>query len=35
VWGCFYFAPGSESGTIKGLVITENWRSFGETNRQE
>ena len=35
VWGCFYFAPGSESGTIKGLVITENWRSFGETTRQE
>lgn len=35
VWGCFYFAPGSESGTIKGRVITENWRSFGQTSRQE
>ena len=35
VWDCFYFAPGSESGTIKGRVITENWRSFGQTSRQE
>ena len=35
VWGCFYFAPGSGSGTIKGRVITENWRSFGETTRQQ
>ena len=35
VWGCFYFAPGSESGTIKSRVVTENWRSFGQTSRQE
>jgi hypothetical protein len=35
VWGCFYFAPSPESGMIKGRVITENWRSFGETTRQE
>ena len=35
VWGCFYFAPGSESGTIKGRVVTENWRSFGQSSRQE
>jgi hypothetical protein len=35
VWGCFYFAPGSESGTVRGRVITENWRSFGLSTRQE
>jgi len=35
VWGCFYFAPGSESGTVRGRVITENWRSFGLNTRQE
>ena len=35
VWGCFYFAPGSESGSIKGRVVTENWRSFGQSSRQE
>jgi len=35
VWGCFYFVPGSESETIKGRVVTELWRTFGLSTRQE
>jgi hypothetical protein len=33
-WGCFYFAPGSSDGELKGRVIVETWRSFGLSTRQ-
>jgi hypothetical protein len=35
VWGCFYFAPGTDAGTLTGRVITEEWRSFGLSRRQQ
>jgi hypothetical protein len=35
VWGCFYFLPAGNGNSLTGRVITEEWRSFGLSSRQE